>query len=104
MTRNRVHALHASVTATTSIMSRILRKYPLPKIPLQVIMTIPEKLAVTSVDAEGHDVVGPLAAECSELTALTLWLVAERARGAASAYTGLLGTLPVGLGTRGSGL
>ncbi|GLC74385.1 hypothetical protein PLESTF_001507400 [Pleodorina starrii] len=60
----------------------------------EVVMTIPEKLAVTSVDAEAHPVVGPLAAECSELTAMTLWLLAERALGAASQYAGLLATLP----------
>ncbi|KXZ52752.1 hypothetical protein GPECTOR_8g143 [Gonium pectorale] len=60
----------------------------------EVIMTIPEKLAVTSVDAENHEVVGPLAAEASELTALTLWLLAERAKGAASQHADLLSTLP----------
>ncbi|GIL70833.1 hypothetical protein Vretimale_3919 [Volvox reticuliferus] len=60
----------------------------------EVVMTIPEKLAVTSVDAENHDMVGPLAVECSELTALTLWLVAERARGSVSVHGGLLSTLP----------
>ncbi len=62
---------------------------------VQVILTVPEKQAVTSVDAESHEVVGPLAAESSELTALTLWLLAERARGVASAYSSFLATLPV---------
>lgn len=47
------------------------------------------------MDAEAHEVVGPLAADCGELTALTLWLLAEKARGTTSAYSGLLGTLPV---------
>ncbi|KAG2498938.1 hypothetical protein HYH03_003128 [Edaphochlamys debaryana] len=60
----------------------------------EAVMTIPEKLAITRVDAEAHDLVGALAAECSELTALTLWLVAERHRGAASQHAALLGTLP----------
>ncbi|PNW75373.1 hypothetical protein CHLRE_12g524500v5 [Chlamydomonas reinhardtii] len=60
----------------------------------ETVMVIPENLAVTRVDAESHPVVGPLAAEASELTALTLWLLAERAAGAGSNYAGLLATLP----------
>lgn len=79
--------------------SRCPRPRPRPCFPLhthdQTVMVIPENLAVTRVDAESHPVVGPLAAEASELTALTLWLLAERAAGAGSNYAGLLATLPV---------
>ncbi len=63
-------------------------------------MFIPENQAVPRVDAESHPVVGALAAEASELTALTLWLLAERAAGAGSKYAGLLATLPVRLFVR----
>lgn len=39
---------------------------------------------------------GALARECgSELVALSLWLLAERAAGQASQHAGLLATLPV---------
>ncbi len=63
---------------------------------MQTFLTIPEKLAVTSVDAEAHPLVGALARECgSELVALSLWLLAERAAGQASQHAGLLATLPV---------
>lgn len=40
-------------------------------------------MCITSVDAVQHEVVGGVAAESSELVALTLWLMAERAAGAA---------------------
>eukprot|EP00798_Chlamydomonas_sp_ICE-L_P020004 gene20004-26717_t len=60
----------------------------------EVIISIPEKLAITSADAEDHEVVGELAAGCSELISLTLWLMAERAKGAASASSALISTLP----------
>ncbi|GFR43931.1 hypothetical protein Agub_g5069, partial [Astrephomene gubernaculifera] len=60
----------------------------------EVIMTIPEQLAVTSLDACQHPAVGPLAAQLGELAALALWLLAERAAGADSQHAGLLATLP----------
>ncbi|KAG1670765.1 hypothetical protein FOA52_013992 [Chlamydomonas sp. UWO 241] len=60
-----------------------------------VVMAIPEAQAVTSIDAEKQEVVGTIAGSgVSELVALTLWVLAERAKGAASAYAALLGTLP----------
>eukprot|EP00882_Tetradesmus_deserticola_P007360 GHRQ01007754.1.p1 GENE.GHRQ01007754.1~~GHRQ01007754.1.p1 ORF type:complete len:476 (+),score=189.66 GHRQ01007754.1:146-1573(+) len=60
----------------------------------EVLLQVPESLAVTGIDAEKHDLVGPVAAQCSELVGLTLWLMAERARGAASSWSQLLQTLP----------
>jgi len=60
----------------------------------QVVLEIPEEVAITSIDAEKHPVVGDVAAECSELIALTLWLMAERAAGSASQWAQLLHTLP----------
>ncbi|KAF6255082.1 rubisco small subunit N-methyltransferase [Scenedesmus sp. NREL 46B-D3] len=60
----------------------------------EVLLEVPESLAVTGIDAEKHDLVGPVAAQCSELVGLTLWLMAERARGAASPWCQLLQTLP----------
>jgi histone-lysine N-methyltransferase SETD3 len=59
-----------------------------------VLLELPDKLAVTAVDAESHELVGPVAKGCSELVALTLWLMAERAKGAGSAWSQLLHTLP----------
>lgn len=58
-------------------------------------MTIPEDVAITSIDAEKHELVGEIAVECSELTAVTLWLMAERVKGSASQYYGLISSLPV---------
>lgn len=63
----------------------------------QVILTLPESMCITSVDAVQHEVVGSVAAESSELVALTLWLIAERAKGSESAYGSLLRSLPVSL-------
>lgn len=60
----------------------------------EVLLVVPEELAITSVDAEKHPLVGPVAQQCSELVALTLWLLAERAQGPDSKYTALLATLP----------
>jgi len=59
-----------------------------------VLLEIPESLAVTAIDAEKHELIGPIAKECSELVALTLWLMAEKAQGAQSAWSQLLQTLP----------
>ena len=50
---------------------------------------------MTAIDAEKHEVVGQVAAECSPLVAMTLWLMAERAKGDQSAWSALLRTLPV---------
>jgi hypothetical protein len=52
------------------------------------LLWLPEALAITSVDAEAHPVVGAAARESSPLVALALWLMAERAAGAASAVGG----------------
>jgi histone-lysine N-methyltransferase SETD3 len=60
----------------------------------EVLLEVPESLAVTAIDAEKHDLVGPIAAQCSELVGLTLWLMAERARGSGSPWCQLLQTLP----------
>lgn len=60
-----------------------------------VVLAVPEDVAITSVDAENHELVGPVAAQCSELVGLTLWLCAERAKGSSSAYSKLMSTLPV---------
>lgn len=64
---------------------------------LQVILSIPEDMAVTCLDAEKQELIGPIASEqgCGELVALTLWLIAERAKGPASSYAALIATLPV---------
>lgn len=60
-----------------------------------VILAIPETLAVTTLDAEKQETIGPIvSSNCSELVALTLWLMAERAKGAGSEYATLLSTLP----------
>lgn len=65
--------------------------------PKQVILSIPEDQAITAIDAEGHELIGPIAAGCGggDLIALTLWLIAERAKGAESAYASLISTIPV---------
>lgn len=65
--------------------------------PLQVILSIPEDMAVTCLDAEKQELIGSIASEqgCGELVALTLWLIAERAKGTASPYAALIATLPV---------
>jgi histone-lysine N-methyltransferase SETD3 len=59
-----------------------------------VVLQIPEAAAITSIDAEKHEVVGQVAANCSELVALSLWLMAERAKGSSSNWAPLLATLP----------
>jgi len=59
-----------------------------------VVATISEDVAITRIDAEQHTVVGSVAAESSELVALTLWLCAERHIGAASTSSAFLATLP----------
>eukprot|EP00878_Enallax_costatus_P003647 GHUV01003861.1.p1 GENE.GHUV01003861.1~~GHUV01003861.1.p1 ORF type:complete len:495 (+),score=148.67 GHUV01003861.1:1566-3050(+) len=59
-----------------------------------ILLEIPEALCVTSIDAEKHELVGPVAKDCSELVGLALWLMAERAKGAASSWCQLLHTLP----------
>lgn len=60
----------------------------------EVLLQLPEAVAVTSVDAEAHPLVGPVAKECSELIALALWLLAEREAGTSSQWAPLLHTLP----------
>lgn len=60
----------------------------------QAILTIPEDAAVTALDAQKHETVGEIAKECSELVALTLWLMAEKAKGESSPWHGLLQSLP----------
>ncbi len=57
-------------------------------------MEIPESVAVTSIDAEKHPLVGPVAQECSELVAITLWLMAERSSNGSSSWSALLAALP----------
>jgi histone-lysine N-methyltransferase SETD3 len=59
-----------------------------------VLLQLPESLAVTSIDAEKHELVGPIAGSVSQLIGITLWLMAERAKGAGSAWVTLLQTLP----------
>lgn len=59
-----------------------------------VLLELPESLAVTSIDAEKQELVGPIAGQVSQLIGLTLWLMAERAKGAASPWVTLLQTLP----------
>ena len=62
-----------------------------------MVISIPEDQAITSIDAEGHELIGPIAAkDCGgELISLALWLVAERAKGPASTHASLIATLPV---------
>ncbi|GAX73871.1 hypothetical protein CEUSTIGMA_g1321.t1 [Chlamydomonas eustigma] len=61
----------------------------------EMVISISEEMAITSIDAENHEVVGGVASSCGgELVALTLWLMAEREKGADSAYANLLATLP----------
>lgn len=59
-----------------------------------MLLQLPDSLVITSIDAEKHELVGPIAAEVSQLIGLTLWLMAERAKGGASAWAQLLQTLP----------
>lgn len=61
----------------------------------QVILSVPESLALTQIDAEKQELVGEVAAASSELIALTLWLMAERSKGISSAYSKFLAMLPV---------
>lgn len=60
----------------------------------EVLLVVPEALAITAVDAEKHPVVGRVAQQCSELVGLTLWLMAERALGQDSKHAAFLQTLP----------
>lgn len=59
-----------------------------------MLLELPDSLVVTSIDAEKHELVGPVAAEVSQLIGITLWLMAERAKGSESAWAQLLQTLP----------
>ncbi|GBF87903.1 histone-lysine N-methyltransferase [Raphidocelis subcapitata] len=61
------------------------------------LLVVPESAAITSIDAEQHPLIGEAAKSCSELVALALWLLAERATvaaGGSSAYGPLLAALP----------
>jgi hypothetical protein len=58
------------------------------------LLVIPESVAITSIDAENHPVVGEAAKGGGELVGLALWLMAERAAGGASPYAPLLAALP----------
>ena len=49
----------------------------------------------THIHTEDHELVGSIAAQSSELTALTLLLLAERAKGPGSVHSALLASLPV---------
>jgi len=60
----------------------------------QVVMEVPSELAVTAYDVKQHAVVAELAEGRSELTGLALWIMAERAAGAASPNAEFLQTLP----------
>lgn len=60
----------------------------------QVVMEVPSELAVTAYDVKQHEVVAELAEGRSELTGLALWVMAERAKGEASAHARFLATLP----------
>eukprot|EP00879_Flechtneria_rotunda_P015067 GHRR01015744.1.p1 GENE.GHRR01015744.1~~GHRR01015744.1.p1 ORF type:complete len:507 (+),score=158.49 GHRR01015744.1:326-1846(+) len=60
----------------------------------EVLLEVPESFAVTAIDAEQHELIGHIAKECSELVAMTLWLMAERSKGSESAWSLLLQTLP----------
>ena len=64
-------------------------------------MSIPEDQAITAIDAEAHELIGPVATGCAggDLIALTLWLIAERAKGPQSSYASLVSSIPVMVGT-----
>lgn len=81
--------MSTSTTTTTNRNSHFMT----PTLLLQVVMEIPESVAVTSIDAEKHPLVGPIAQECSELVAITLWLMAERSS-SGSSWSALLAALP----------
>lgn len=105
----RAQAIAACTWATTQCCSATLLRAPCGttsnqkhvwdpiRSPLQVILSIPEDMAVTCLDAEKQELIGSIASEqgCGELVALTLWLIAERAKGTASPYAALVATLPV---------
>ncbi|GFH16603.1 uncharacterized protein HaLaN_13049 [Haematococcus lacustris] len=58
------------------------------------VLSVPEDVAITHLDAEKHELVGQVASEQSQLVALTLWLLAERAKGSSSSWHAFLSTLP----------
>lgn len=59
-----------------------------------VVFSISEEQAVSSIDAEKHELVGELVTGCSELVALTLWLLAESLKGTDSKHADLISSLP----------
>lgn len=60
----------------------------------EVVLQIPGDLAVTSVDVGKDEALAAAAAGRSELVGLALWLLQERAKGAASGWSAFLATLP----------
>lgn len=62
--------------------------------PSKPLLTLSEEFAVTALDARKDDLVGDVSAECSELVALTLWLMVEKAKGQSSKWNGFIASLP----------
>ncbi|PSC76514.1 U3 small nucleolar ribonucleo MPP10 [Micractinium conductrix] len=60
----------------------------------EVLLQLPGDLAITSVDVGKDPALAAVAEGRSELVGLALWLLAERAKGPASAWAALLATLP----------
>lgn len=74
---------------------------PPPRAAPQPLFTVPGDLALTSVDAADHPLAGALAAGADDVTALALWLAAERggSGGPAAKWAPLLATLPATVDT-----
>ena len=54
--------------------------------PGEVLLEVPDALAVTTTDVAAHPVVAPLAEGRGELVGLALWLIAERSAGEGSPW------------------
>jgi 50S ribosomal subunit-associated GTPase HflX len=52
------------------------------------------RLCVTLYDVQNHELVGALGADVDDYVGLTLWLLAERAKGASSTWQAYLASLP----------
>jgi len=62
--------------------------------PNDILVAVPEKLCVTLYDVQEHELVGALGADVDDYVGLTLWLLAERAKGASSTWQAYLASLP----------
>jgi len=62
--------------------------------PNDILVTIPEKMCVTMYDVQEHELVGEMGKQVDDYVGLTLWMLAEKAKGSDSMWEDYLRCLP----------